>query len=347
MVVPDKEAEQKYKSIVIQYPIRLNAMAIDPSKIASDYKMVYTPGEVVFSTKLSFEVKVEIINNKGEISIEGEKTGKDSIIMHTCMILKKALKIKTGFLVNVKKYHIYSHCGFGSSGSLQAAVACAINELYGKPYSDEKLIKFLARNYGEEISGNSEQLNPVQCIGGSAAAGLCNAGVLVLAGENTVIGKGKIDSKYEVIIGVPKDYEIVDSVNQFDKEKECLEVFQKCGDKYRDKIAYNILHKFMPAMVNANLEQMGDIICDYRYNMGSIKNCSYTYPALEKIMENLLPLKTNKIVDVLSISSVGPSVFAITHMNNSKQCIAKFKEEGLDTIKTKINNRKYRILDKK
>lgn len=37
------------KSVEILFPSRLNAMAVDPSKIAENKNMVYTAGEIVFS----------------------------------------------------------------------------------------------------------------------------------------------------------------------------------------------------------------------------------------------------------------------------------------------------------
>jgi len=45
--------------------------------------------------------------------------------------------------------------------------------------------------------------------------------------------------------------------------------------------------------------------------MGSIDNCSYAYPKLVQLASRLAFLKT-KVVDILSISSVGPSFFAVS-----------------------------------
>ena len=63
----------------------------------------------------------------------------------------------------------------------------------------------------------------MQCIGGSAASGLMEGGVLILAGENTVVASGNISDEYTVLIGIPLDYSFCDSKTQFEEEKENLE----------------------------------------------------------------------------------------------------------------------------
>ncbi len=339
----DYEPKLRINGITIQYPIRLNAMAIDPSRIAADFGMIYTPGEVVFSTQISFGVSV-MLQESNDILIVGECSNKQSVIKHVCKIMSQAFKYKGGFKVIIEKYHNYRHCGLGSTGGLQAAIAACINEIFSNPFKRENLIKYLARNYGEEIDNNDELLNPVQCIGGSAASGFYDGGVLVLAGKNTVVGTGIISEDYSVLIGMPKDYVPSDSVSQFDEEKNCLDLFDKCGNTYGGKIAYNVLHYFLPAMVNQDISVMGDVIFDYRYNMGSISNCAYTYSAMVEMMNRLAFLKEKQIVDVLSITSVGPAVFVIVKNEKLDYCKEVFEKEKLDTLTTKINNKSYLII---
>lgn len=334
------EPQMIAKKITIQYPTRLNAMAIDPSKITENNNMIYTPGEVVFSTKLFLEVSVELIEEE-TVVIDNVFVNKDSVIRHACLIMKEAVHYPGGFRVRVSNYHDYRHCGLGSTGSLQAAIGACINHMFNSPFEPDQLVKYLARNYGEEIDGNDTLLNPVQCIGGSAASGLFAGGVLVLAGENVVIAEGVIPENYRVLIGIPRDFTPPDSVAQFDDEKDNLDKFAETGALHRNQIAYNILHAFLPALKEKKIARMGDVIFDYRYNMGSIKNCSYTYPALTSLMDKLAFLKRENHVDVLSISSVGPAIFAIVEEGKAEFCKTVFADEGLDIIETSINNQSY------
>jgi len=330
------------ENVEILFPSRLNAMAIDPSKIAVNNNLVYTPGEVVFSVKLYNKIAVKVTSSgKCEIS---ENSKRKSLIRHSFEIMKKAIGFKNGLYIDVSNDGEIKHAGLGSSSKLLAGVASAINEIYGCPIDRGVLVKYLAQNHGEEIEGVEDVINPVQCIGGSAASGLFEGGILILAGESMVIGKAKIDPKYKVIIGIPKDFKPVDSRKALEIELEHIDGFIQCGKKYGPKIAYSILHKLFPAMVEGNLEGIGDVIYDYRFNMGSIKNCSCLYPRLVELTNNLSYLKKKKYVDVLTVSSIGPGVFAIT--KNPRVCLKAFKKEGLEVYTTEIENDSYRVLSR-
>ncbi|MBU4338923.1 hypothetical protein KKB43_03930 [Patescibacteria group bacterium] len=258
--------------------------------------------------------------------------------------MKKALNFKDGLFVDVDNQTEIRHCGLGSSSKLIASVACAINELYGNPIKHADLVRYVAQNHGEEIDNNKDLLTPVQCIGGSAAAGMFDGGALVLAGESCVIKTMNIPHRYDVVIGIPKDYKELDSKVLLDMEIKNFSKFLKTGKKYGPKIAYNILHFCLPAMTTGDLKTIGDVIFDYRFNMGSIENCSYCYPKLTEITDKLTHLKLKGIADVLAISSVGPGIFVIT--KKALICKKAFEKVNLKTFVVKIENEKYSVLEK-
>jgi len=333
----------KYKSVTISYPSRLNAMAIDPSKIASNENLVYTPGEIVFKVKIYKKVKVGI--NKFSSGIDFASSSKRlPLIHHAALLMKEALGLKEGLVIEVDNSHEIRHAGLGSSSGLIASVACAINELYGNPISPSSMIQYLAQNHGEEIDGESHFISPVQCIGGSAAAGFFHGAFLILAGESRVIGSMNLDESYEVIIGIPKDFVELDSKALLEKEIASFDKFIKTGKKYGKTIAYRVLHQVFPAMIEGDLKTIGDLIFDYRYKMGSIENCSYAYPKLVSLTQKLAFLKTEGIADVLAISSVGPGIFAIT--KKIKDCKQAFEQQNLKIYLTKLQNEKYQVLER-
>lgn len=337
------EAKHLYKEIIIDYPSRLEAMAIDPSKIAENNNLVYTPGQIDFTVKLFKRITVKVRDDNQVIISESSK--RKPLIKHSAEIMRKALNTDIGLEIDVDDQINLRHCGLGSSSGLIAGVAAAINEVFGNPISAQTLVKYLAQNHGEEIDGDENLINPVQCIGGSAACGTHDGGIVILAGESLVVKTGDVDEEYEVVIGVPKDFKHPDSKYLMDKEIENLPKFMRCGRDYGQLIAYRLFHDCLPAMQEGNLEPLGDLIFDYRFKMGSIDNCSFVYPRMNEIAHNLEYLKKEKHCTILALSSVGPGFFAITQ--DLEVCKNAFEKEGMDTYVTKIHNAKYILVERK
>jgi len=336
------ETNLKKNYVKIRYPSRLNLMAIDPSKIASNQNLVYTPGEFILKVKIYKEVSVKANGRSGEIVISSSSRRKP-LIIHSALLMKKALGFKEGLFIDVNNGNEVRHVGLGSSSALIASVACAINELFGKPIKAKDLVQYLAQNHGEEIDGNSDYINPVQCIGGSAAGGQYIGALMILAGKSRVIKAINISSDYKVVIGIPRDFVELDSRELLKREQEVFHKFIKYGEKYGPEIAYKTLHSVLPAMVEGDFKTVGDLVYDYRFNMGSIDNCSYTYPPLNKLASKLSFLKTKGYVDILSISSVGPAFLAVSKDVN--KCKSVFEKENLSTFITEPENRKYQVVE--
>lgn len=331
----------KKTSVTIHYPRRLNLMAFDPSKIASNKNMVYTPGEFILKVKIFKKVNVKVNQETNKISASASSKRK-SLIIHSSLLMKKALRFKEGLSIDVDSNSELRHVGLGSSSALIASVACAINELYDKPIKAKNLLQYLAQNHGEEIDGSRDSISPVQCIGGSAAGGQFRGALMILAGESRVVKTMNIPSDYKVIIGVPKDFVKLDSKELLKREQKVFHKFINCGIKYGPEIAYKTLHSVLPAMVEGDLNSIGDLVYDYRFNMGSIDNCSYAYPPLNKLASKLSFLKTQGHVDILSISSVGPAFFAVS--KDIDMCKAVFDKENLNVFITEPENIRYQVI---
>lgn len=337
-----KNIKRQYSQVVIKYPSRLEAMAIDPSKIAKNNNLKYTPGQIDFTVKLFKTVTVKVI--KGESNLEISETSKrPTLIKHAIALMRQAIGFKEVLYVDVKDEINLRHCGLGSSSGLIAAVASAINELFSNPISSLDLVKYLAQNHGEEIDGSVDMINPVQCIGGSAACGNYQGGLVILAGESVVVKTMDISDEYEVVIGIPSGFTYPDSKYLMDEEIKNLDKFLKTGKKYGPTIVYRLFHECFPAMEIGSLKEIGNLIFDYRYHMGSIKNCSFVYPPIVDLANSLIFLKKKGIAEILTISSVGPGMFAVT--KNPDVCEKAFKEKGMNTLRTKIHNGVYEVLN--
>ena len=182
----------KYRQIEINYPCRLDAMAINPAAVCYNSDMIFTPGEVVISLKKYINVKIKVISSEGGVITISDKTKRKSLIKHSYLLMCDALNVNPSLEIDVDDGDIPKHFGFGSSSSTISAVASAINELYNCPISNADLIKYLASNHGEEINDKDENnLKVVQCIGGGATNGLIEEGIIIIAGKSTTIAKMK------------------------------------------------------------------------------------------------------------------------------------------------------------
>lgn len=342
----NKNIKLKYVEIEVNYPCRLDAMAINPAAVCYNDSMIFTPGEVVVSTELYIKVKIKKTDSKNKLKIT-ENTKRKVLVKHAYYLMKDILHFEDSFEIDVNDDGIPKHCGFGSSSSTIAAVAASINELYDCPIPNNELIKYLASNHGEEVSDEDEDnLKMVQCIGGGATNGLTEEGIILIAGQATSIAKMKYEGK--ILIGIPKDFELKDAKYLMDEEEKNLWKFKRTGDKYAKDIAYNLLHKALPGMATGSLKELADIVFDYRFNMGSIENCSFVYEKMVEDAKTLRELYENNYCEFLALSSVGPAYFVIVKDNNQLQKCKKVMDDlNMKITQTKINNNLYQIINSK
>lgn len=327
----------------INYPCRLDAMAINPAAVCYNDQMVFTPGEVVISLNKFINVKINVIANDGGVIKISERTKRKVLVKHAYLLMCKALKINPSLEIDVCDDEIPKHCGFGSSSSTIAAVSSCINELYGCPIENGNLIKYLASNHGEEISDeDGDNLKVVQCIGGGATNGLVEEGIIILAGHATPIAKIKYESK--VLVCFPKDFVQKDAKTLMELEEQNLWKFKKTGEKWSEKIAYELLHKVIPDMLNGSIKSLANLVFDYRFNMGSNENCSFVYEGLMDISNKIRRLYENKKCDFLALSSVGPAFFLFVNDENESYCIKELEKLNLKVFKSSICNTKYKVV---
>ena len=335
------ECEIKHNKIEISYPCRLDAMAINPAAVCYNDNMVFTPGEVVLSTNLFVKVKINVVSAHDGILKISNKTKRKVLVKHSYLLMCKALNVSPSLEIEVEDQPIPKHCGFGSSSSIIAAVAAAINELYDKPISNKDLIKYLASNHAEEISDDNEDyLKVVQCIGGGATNGLTDAGIMIIAGKATTISSLKYNS--DILIAIPKDFVQKNAEELMTLEEENLWKFKNTGEKYSKDIAYEILHKVLPDMANGNIYELAQIVFDYRFNMGSIENCSFVYENMVNQAQKIRKLFEEHKCQFLSLSSVGPAYFLLVNEPEGKIYCKSFLEKlNMNVIETSICNSTY------
>lgn len=327
--------------IVLTYPSRLEAMSLDPSQIAQNNNLIYPAGQINFSVDITKKVTIRI-NKKNRQVVISRISPRPSLIRHAALIMMEALGINDGLEIDVIDEVNLRHCGLGSSSSLIASVATAINELYGRPLTTLQLIRYCAQNHGEEIDGANECLMPVQCIGGSGACGHFSGGLVIIAGLANPIYLKDIPENLGVVIGVPKDFKHPDSQTMMKAEIDNIIGFKRVGKEYSETIAYRLLHQVIPAAQEGDLQPLKELIFDYRWDMGGIQNCAFAYPKVVELAEKLRHLRSDDEVKILSLSSVGPGFFALT--SNTEKIKTIFENLDMKTIVTKPHNGTYNVI---
>lgn len=342
----EKEIVLKYHKIRLEYPCRMDAMAINPSAVCYNDDFIFTPGEVVISVNKKIKVTIEVISETGGVLEISERTQRKVLTKHAYQIMTKTLGVMPSLKIDVDASDIIKHCGFGSSSSTISAVSAGINELYGCPIPNPELIKFLASNHGEEIEDeNEEELKMVQCIGGGATNGLTKEGIIIIAGKATAIAKLEYES--EVLIAIPRDFQTKSADVLMKLEEDNLWKFKRTGEQYAEKIAYELLHKALPGLVNKSIKELADVVFDYRFNMGSIDNCSFVYEKMNEQAKQLRSLYEEGQCELLTLSSVGPAFVALVKDTKQKEiCKAKMEEIGMRVEETSICNHTYEVIEK-
>jgi predicted sugar kinase len=313
--------------VLVRYPTRLNAMALDSSKIVPG-EGGYPAGELLFVCALWRTVEVTIEGPGRGVRIEAGSSH-PVVAEHAATVTAAALGIDSTLSIRVSGPALPAHVGLGSSSGTMAAVASAVARAAGLQVPRRAFIRFLAENHGEEIDGDPARLMPVQCLGGSAAAGLIPAAIQVVAGRGVPLLGANPDDRYRVVLAHPAELPRWDAKESLAAEARSFEGFARTGREYAREIAYRLVHQAWPALVDGDLRPLGQLLFDYRFRMGSIANCAFSHPDLTSIATAIEAVFTDGLADVLSLSSVGPLFFAVTR--DPDACAVALASCGLQT----------------
>lgn len=333
------------EKITIKYPSRLDSACTDPGKLYSvtPKNNIYPTGQLNFCVDICKTISVSPRNDE-QIIISGNYDRKN-LILHSARLMQKALCIATGFNITVNTDVNLKHCGLGSSASAIQGVGAAINELYNNPLRPMELIRYLAGNHAEEIDGDDEHLVFVQSVGGSGVCGHYEGGFIIITGDAVPIVQIKLPIDYKVVFGVPNDYLHPDANKLISKEIHVAENFEKTSNDFSREIAYRLLNEAIPAFIDGKTKPMKEFIFDYRWDMGSIKNCSYAYPKIYELAEKMRPLRNDDDIDFIFLSTAGPGFCIITRKVDKAEEI--FENLDMRVIVSNIYNDKYKIIERR
>ncbi len=332
------------RKVQIYFGQRVSSMSLDSRKIVPREGTIYTAGEIVVAIDTGVTVEAALLDEPGRIEIIDGAASRPLLMRHAVGLMRAALSVDDGLRLQLDVRRHLPHCGLGSSSLAVAAVAIAINELYGRPIPDDVLARYLAQNHGEEIAGDERRLLPVQCLGGSGVANLFPGALQVLAGQTTVIGTMHIPDTYRAVIGVPADRHapVLDAAALMEAEAEQAAGFAETGRLHAAQVAYDLVHEGLPGMVRGDLAGIGKIVFNHRFLWGSIRNCRFSHPRLLEIADGVRHLWEDRTAPILGLSSAGPAFYAVTEQVET--CRHVFENQGLETFTCPLFNDRYRVL---
>jgi predicted sugar kinase len=149
-------------------------------------------------------------------------------------------------------------------------------------------------------------------MGAAAAVGLFGGGMLVLSGNAAVVARMPVPETHCFVIATTRLGQNSDAATQLSEDIRTYEELRRFSTSARFEIAYDVLNSMLPAMLVGNLREIGEVIVRHRLSDNQIQRYKTRYPQLAPIPAILRNLFRERNADVVSISSTGPTAFALT-----------------------------------
>ncbi|MDO4399259.1 MAG: hypothetical protein Q4C24_03130, partial [Candidatus Saccharibacteria bacterium] len=156
------------------------------------------------------------------------------------------------------------------------------------------------------------------------------------------IVKVNLPEELKIVFGVPNEYLHPDANTLIADEIDASENFEKASIDFSREIAYRLLNEAIPELLDGNYKPMKDFIFDYRWDMGSIKNCAYAYPKIVELAEKMRPLRDDKDIEFIFLSTAGPGFCIVT--KNTEKARSVFESLDMKVYVADIHNDKYKII---
>jgi len=336
-----KDAVLSYKSVKVNAPYRICPIVFDMEKLTiKEEDGLFNYGELSFTVDGLDNTLAEIkVREDSEITVY-DKNHRDSLILHTAEIIRKALKTEEGLEINTRQTK-RRHIGLGSSASLGGSVARGILELYGMPMKTERIPHFLACNYGEEDDSDHSKLVPVQSHGATVTSQLYG-GTIAVWDHAKMMGRSELPPNYIFIMAIPEiiGYEKMDGRKAYYNEILYFPSLKRNGKLLKEVLAegankmIGILNRDTKMSVQS-LNDLGKVLMETLaaedYKLYSRKLIHPRYKEL--VLENFLRFTEEDYCPLAFISSVGPGVALLVEEESKEEIESEIKEIEHDIVK--------------
>jgi len=325
------------------FPYRIAPIILDLSYFTPStcYKQVHSmgAGEVTIGIKNYLKLEIELTLNKDKIRIKGSR--RKVILKHGLLIFRRVINKSFGAKIRVKEPKQLIHSGLGTTATLFSGLMISLNYMFGRPINWSTLCKLVCLNYGEEAG---KLLFPGFTTGGAYWNSLLG-GFNIVSKDFRLIFHAKLPQNLRVAIGIPKQHKGKSSQKSF--EMKIFDLVRKYDRFDAGKISYWILMRLLPAIIEKDLEKIGEILWDININTAKSIPPIFEYRFF-KIFPLMSELKDLIKCEVVFLTSAGPSIVCITSDDSKlRKAIDIFEKYDFSYIHTAIENRGGRLFQDK
>ncbi len=317
--VPAREVNQVVeREVEVTVPARLHASVLDMNRFNTNRP---GGGGIGFAVGIYFRARVRSTKSP-EIIVRGQRP---LIVKHFASVFKEILGFPGGFEIELTD-HGRRHIGMGSSTGTMTAACLGINAVLGRPYDERELRRVLGFNACEESPLNSSYLMRGFETGIGTMAGV-NGGMVLSSDDLELIHRVPLPDTRAVII-VPDVPSLEDEFTGKDtaaqSEVELLMRRARHLDSLQAGVKSQIiLLDLLPAMVRGDLKGIGDAIFDLSF-LGSKRAECEQHGMFGAPIYRLVSCLKEIGADVAGMSSVGPTIFALTRSSEVHRRVMKF-----------------------
>lgn len=332
-----RKTKKEIKSLNFRAPTRLNFGILDFTEMRPNLPGTHcNSGSLGFGVNLYSTVGLTLIDEP-DIIINGKLAeGKNKLLKHVALIMKKLTDYKGGFEISAETIP-YPHVGLGSTAALTCALYNAINIALGRPFTDRELVKISAFNYVEE--GPNNKLYPGQSTGLSGWVAI-KGGICIVTAEAELVIRDEIPENYKVIVGLSEIKE--KGIAESDKELPDLQKFYLYDRFNAARICHWTLMRLIPAIKSKNYKEVGEITWDMFTN--SCKGVgAIMLRGSSEILEILLELRKAG-GEICFISSVGPAIAALVPSELVNDIVKIYEKHNQKVLKLNVDNQGGQII---
>lgn len=317
-VPPRTVKEAVEREVEITVPARLHPTVLDMNRFNLNRA---GGGGVGIAIGVYFHARVKS-TKEPKIVVKGERT---LIMEHFAHVFKKLTNYPGGFEIELYD-HKRRHVGMGSTAGSMCAACIGINEVLGNPFTGRELRRILGYHSCEESSTGNGYLIPAFETGIGAMASVNGGWVLGTDDLELVYRVDLPDTK--VIVLIPDVPSLADEFTGTETAAESEAELLMNRARYLDSMqvgvkAQLIMMNLLPAMIKRNLKAMGDAMFDISF-LGSKRAECESHGSFGGPIYNYITAFREIGAEVAGMSSVGPTIFALTQKQDVYDRILKY-----------------------